>query len=440
VITNIRQYVMSYALTTWVACAYLLFSHLPGTAAMVNILVGLMLVSTVTLLVRHRIVFNAKSGLVWAFASFLVVVLASVLLSPYLEESLRPLRRDILPMVLVFVLLAAQRRNKVESDRMAQLAIWAIVAAFLLRTVLAFGDWWGQGFENDAYSIDRNIARFFDFFAIDAAIMMPVATAALLYLPMRIWARVVLGTLLVMAYVLVVISGIRAALLTVSLVTLLQLAPLLWRFKWVTLVVVSVSLAGAMTFFMPRIDKLTERYATIVTVSTYQASDQGYSSFYERRSIWKGALDMIKDRPLLGYGLGWQKFYNVAHEKGYYDKWKQSDKQIDKAVVKYFDYVNYGSANPHNVWVQILFETGVLGLLAYASMLAILCYRAIRALRHKYQAGVAQCFAYGTLAYLVSYFMINMMNGLWLGAGATLTLLAVSEMLLGTDESQPNAG
>lgn len=436
---KVPEFLQGCALTTWISCAYLLFSHLPGTAAMVNILGALMVLSTIVLLFQKRIVLNPKSKLVWAFGLFLLAVLASVLMSPYWEESLKPLRRDILPMVLLFLLLACRSRSTAEADRTAQMAIWAIVGAFACRTVLAVGDLWGQGFQHDAYSIDRAAARFFDFFAIDAAIMMPVATAALLYLPMRLGARIALGAILLAAYVLVVISGIRAALVTVSLVTLIQLIPMLWRYKLQTAVVSAICLVVATTLFAPRIDKLKERYATIFSTSTYQGNQQGYSSFYERRSIWKGAFDMIQDRPLLGYGLGWQKFYDVAYQNGYYVRWEQSDKLIDQAVVKYFNYVEKGSCNPHNVWVQILFETGGLGFITYLSMLVILVYRAFKAMKNKHGGAISQCFAYGTLAYMLSYLMINMMNGLWLGAGATLTLMIVSEILFSRKESQAAA-
>lgn len=437
--TKSRSLLNTQSVSIGIACAYLLFSHLPGTAAVVNILIALMLVSGATLLFRHQIVFNKQSGLVWAFATFLVVVTASVLMSPYWAESLKSFRRDILPMALVFLLLACQCGNSVTAKRTAKMAIWAIVAAFVVRTLLAFFDWWGQGVANDAYSINRAAARFFDFFAIDAAIMMPVATAALVYLPMRLWARLALVLILVAAYVLVVISGIRAALIAVSLVTLLQLVPLLWRYKLQTALVTAIGLVIALTMFAPRIDKLTERYATIFSSSTYQAQEQGYSSFYERRSIWKGALDMIEDRPLLGYGLGWQKFYDVAHQGGYFERWQHSDKLIDRAVVNYFKPLEKGQANPHNVWIQILFETGILGLVTYITMLGILLYRAVSTLKQKQLSPVSQCFAYGTLAYMLSYLMINMMNGLWLGAGATFTLMIVSELLLPKEERETSA-
>jgi O-antigen ligase len=297
-------------------------------------------------------------------------------------------------------------------------------------------DWLGQGIGNDAYTIDRPTARFFDFFAIDAAIMMPVATAALLNLAMRTSVRLVLGLVLLIAYVLVVISGIRAALLAVTLVTFIQLLPLIWKYKRQALLLVTVLVIAGSIFFAPRIDKLTERYSTIFSASTYQSQEQGYSSFYERRSIWKGALDMIKERPLLGYGLGWQKFYDVAHNEGFFERWQQSDKLIDRTVANYFKPLEKGQANPHNVWVQILFETGILGLLAYISMLTILLYRAFKSLKRASQSAVTRCFGSGALAYMLSYLMINMMNGLWLGAGATLALLIVSEILRNKDEAR----
>ena len=164
-------------------------------------------------------------------------------------------------------------------------------------------------------------------------------------------------------------------------------------------------------------------------MDTYVGKESGYSSFYERLSIWHGTLQMVAERPVLGYGLGWQKIYDVAVQDGYTERWAQSDQLIDRAVANYFRPLKRGEANPHNLLVQILFETGIAGLLTYSAMLLLLLWRAIRLLQRKTQVPVERWFAAATLAYMVSYLLINTMNGLWLGAGATLMLLTVSELL-----------
>lgn len=390
-----------------------------------------MLVALLMLLVRKELVLNFKSGMVQAFSAFVMCVLLGALASPYGEESLVPLRREILPMVLVFVLLVGQKsvyQNNMQ-HRVALMAGWAIIGAFVCRTFLALSDWLLQGVQNDAYSINRAAARFFDFFAIDATLMMPVVTAAILYLAMQRGLRAVLLCNVILAWVLIIVSGVRAAVVALGIVTVLQLLPWVWRNKLVAIIAVAVVSAGFVLSSPERLARIADRYATIVSADTYVGKEAGYSSFYERLSIWHGTLQMVAERPVLGYGLGWQKIYDVAVQDGYIERWSQSDQLIDRAVANYFRPLKRGEANPHNLWVQILFETGIAGLITYSVMLLLLLWRAIRLLQHKTQVPVERWFVAATLAYMVSYLLINMMNGLWLGAGATLMLLTVSELL-----------
>lgn len=416
---------------TWVCCAHLFFAHVPRTTAVVNSLVVLMVVALLMLLIKKELVLNFKSGMVQAFAGFVLCVFLGALVSPYWQESLVPLRREILPMVLVFVLLAGQKsvyQNNMQG-RVALIAGWAIVWAFVCRTILALSDWLLQGVQNDVYSIDRAAARFFDFYAIDATLMMPVVTAAILYLAMQRRLRAVLLCSIILAWVLIIVSGVRAAVVALGFVTVLQLLPWVWRNKVAALIGAAVVASGLILSSPERLARISDRYATIVSADTYMGKESGYSSFYERLSIWHGTLQMVAERPLLGYGLGWQKIYDVSVQGGYVERWVQSDQLIDRVVANYFLPLKRGEANPHNLWVQILFETGIAGLITYSLMLLLLLWRAILLLQRKTQVPVERWFAAATLAYMVSYLLINTMNGLWLGAGATLMLLTVSELL-----------
>lgn len=421
----------SQTFTTWVCCAYLFFAHVPRTTAVVNSLIGLMLLSMVVLLMRRQLALNLKSGMVRAFAAFVIVVMLGAALSPYREESLTPLRRDVLPMILVFVLLAGQKRvaQHNQQRQVALLAAWSIIGAFMCRTFLAVSDWLQQGVQNDVYSINRAAARFFDFFAIDATLMMPIAVAAILYLVKNRGVRALLLCSIAVAWLLIIVSGVRAAVVALGLVTLLQLLPWIWRHKLSALLGIAVLAVGLVASSPERLARISDRYATIVSADTYVGKEAGYSSFYERLSIWHGTLEMVAERPLLGYGLGWQKIYDVAYQDGYIERWTNSDQLIDRAVANYFRPLKKGEANPHNLLVQMLFETGIAGLFTYSLMLLVLLWRALRLLRQKTKEPAEQWFAAGTLAYMTSYLLVNTMNGLWLGAGATLMLLAVSELL-----------
>lgn len=431
-IRNLREFCTTNTFATWVACGYLFFSHVPRTTAVVNTLSAFMLLSTLALAFRGRLIIDWRSNLVRAFAAFVLVVIAGIALSPYWRESLIPFRRELVPILLAFVLLTGQRtvQEQHQQRRVALLAAWALISAFVIRSFLALGDWLVEGVHTDYYSSNHEAARFFDFFAIDASLIMPVVVAASLYLVMNRGIRALLVLSLIVAMLLIVVSSVRTALIVMLLVTLLQLLPRLSSRKvWVLLGVAVLGLVLAMSA-TNRLQKVTERYATIFSKEAYQGSEAtGASSIYERLSIWKGTLEMAAERPLVGYGLGWQKLYDAAYENGYVARWRQSPAYIDRTVANYFDTYERGKVNPHNLWVDIVFETGILGLLSYVAMLLVLFTRALRALKQGAKDSVTHWFGAASLAYLLAYGLVNMMGGFWLTSGATLMLMIVSELI-----------
>lgn len=431
-IRTLREFWGTHTFAAWVACGYLFFSHVPRTTAVVNTLSALMLMSTVVLAFRGRLIIDWRSNLVRAFAAFVLVVIVGIAVSPYWRESIIPFRRELVPMLLAFVLLTGQRavQEQHQQRRVALLAAWALISAFVIRSFLALGDWLAEGVHTDYYSSDHAAARFFDFFAIDASLIMPVVVAACLYLAMSRGTRALLVISLAIAMLLIVVSSVRTALIVMVLVTLLQLLPRLRSRKiWVLLGVALIGLLVVMSA-TNRLQKVTERYATVFTKEAYQGSEAtGASSIYERLSIWKGTLEMAAERPLVGYGLGWQKLYDAAYEGGYVERWGTSPAFIDRTVAHYFDVYERGKVNPHNLWVDIIFETGVLGLLTYTAMLLVLLVRAIRVLKQRTTDVVTHWFGAATVAYLLAYGLVNMMGGFWLASGATLMLMIVSELV-----------
>lgn len=427
---TVRNLLPSHTLATWFACAYLFFSHVPRTTAMVNIIVGLMLVTTLVLTLKGKLQIDWRSSLVRAYTAFVSVVVLGIAFSPYWQESLIPLRRELLPMTLVFLLLTSQVTVKQSGQEasVALMAIWSIIAAFVTRTALAFVDWIGQGVHTDFYTSNRSVAKFFDFYAIDASLLLPVIVAAIFTLSMKRATRGLLVASLIAGLLLILVSSVRTALVVSAVVLLVQLLPRLKSPRvWAGLAVGIVSLAIVVAS-TKRFDSVVDRYATVFAGSSYQGSEKGVSSVYERLAIWKGTLEIAAERPMLGYGLGWQKLYDAAYEGGYVARWRESDAMIDRTAANYFDQYEKGMVNPHNLWVDITFETGLLGLMSYILLLLLVFVRALKYCKCA-QTSLQIWFREAALSYLLAYGLINMMGGFWLTSGATLMLLVVSELL-----------
>lgn len=408
-----------YTLATWICFAYLFFSHIPRTAAMVNTLTGLMVVAMVVVLVRKEISIPWRSTAVRSTLTLMAIIVVGVVVSPYWRESVVYLRREILPLTLMILLLLGQKKQQSNPEALGRGIIGTIVAVYVARTLLALGNWWQQGFQYDSYSINRAAAPFVDFYAVDSTLLMPIALAVLLYWPLQKSVRYFLGAVLLVGIGLVGISAVRTALLCIILVTFFQLLPFLWKRKALTVSVLVAAILIGGVVFKPQIERLAPRYLTILNQQTYRTD----GSLVERYAIWLGTSQLIAERPLLGYGLGWQKLTQVIHQEGFYERWKNSSNELlNTWAVRYF--VNGpGGENPHNLVLQILFETGVLGLLAYLWVLGVIAFAAVKCWARRKVDANANAYAQMVVAYAMSYVIINLMNGFWLSAGGTMALL-----------------
>ena len=79
-------------------------------------------------------------------------------------------------------------------------------------------------------------------------------------------------------------------------------------------------------------------------------------SLKERLTLWTKSLSMVKEAPLLGVGLGQWKIALPLY--GRIEKYEISDRGIKEIIFQ----------RPHNDYVWVLSEIGVLGLTFYLSI------------------------------------------------------------------------
>lgn len=85
-----------------------------------------------------------------------------------------------------------------------------------------------------------------------------------------------------------------------------------------------------------------------------------------RLEIWRNSFNIIKQYPITG--IGYDNFYIAYHNGKYYKIVFETDENGHQTAKKvYYDVVD----NPHNVYLNVLVSTGILGFIPYMLLLLI---------------------------------------------------------------------
>jgi O-antigen ligase len=123
-------------------------------------------------------------------------------------------------------------------------------------------------------------------------------------------------------------------------------AALLLRGRRRALAVASVPVLAALAFSASPL--MSARFATAWHETTNAANATEYTSMGIRVVMWQNTVDLIRARPLLGYGLGGLKPAYAAHVKDRATGWK--------AIV---------TGDPHNQFLAVWVQAGLAGLLGF---------------------------------------------------------------------------
>ncbi len=377
-----------------------------------------MLLALIWLLFAKRLVVDWRSPILRVVGGLLLVLAATAAIGVEPIDSFGELRKHFLPGVLLLLLIP----GLFGEIPLLRLLLGVLALAFMLRSGLTLVEL-GHYFPD--LEAGRAEGNFIKGYSLDAGFYIPVLMALFMLGGRWRWLAP-LGLLAAFAAMLLVQS--RTPLLAVVLAVFLMLLALR---QWRTLIVcitVAAVLAGTV---MIRQAALAERLASTFSQETYDSAleTRNYSKangLAARVPIWAGVLEITASRYWQGYGFGWKKLGRIAVDQGYVARWQGMENDAFAAEEADYFSQNPSTVNPHNLYLQVYFESGLLGLATYLVMLAILFWQAVRLAWRGHETN--RVLGALALAYLVDHVTLGLSNGLLIGLGPSLALIALLEV------------
>lgn len=392
----------------WALAAYIIASPLVHNAALLNFCLFSILCATIFLAQREKIVFVIRRGkpLILSVALFFTTLIIVTAFSEYITASLEVWQKDLLAAIII-LFLASQT---VRSDRELKIIAFSLTIGILLRAIQALygishtpieaGTTWWKGY------------------AMTSCLFLPIIAATLQGSRLKHSTWFFVATAFVLCFWLLIDypnksrGPLVASLLGVFIVIALT-------FNWKSLLVYSAALLSiviAINFLQP---SALERYKSILDAKSYTSAD---GSTAERLAIWQGIREISLNRPLFGYGPNWKTLAITAKQEGHLERWKSSQDPIHQIAARYYNN-SPGTVNPHNLYWQLVYETGYIGLAAFLTMIFSLLYSAIFHIRKNKSW---QWLYLAICGFIPSYLAFSMANGVWSGLTPLFVLLGCS--------------
>ncbi len=184
----------------------------------------------------------------------------------------------------------------------------------------------------------------------------------------------------------------------------------LWQNLTILSITICVSLLALMSNILPmtvidRMQNAVQELVVIADVRGVYITPENYAVI-ERLAHWQAALNMAQDNPILGVGFG---NYDNAYEKYRLLNWEMS---LDHA---------------HNYYLNVLAETGTIGLLAYLLLFFVIIFKTWQARIHPDNTSrFITIGLLGTWVYLATHSLTDNLyvNNVFIHMGIMIGLLA----------------
>ncbi len=412
ILRQIDGFMERYRLVDISLVVYLFLLPFPRFAGIRNSAFALMVVYLTMRLINGNAGIDFRDRTVRALFILAGTILLSTAVSPYPLDSLTYVRKYLLYQMVTFFIIITRYRDL---DGLKPVLYSLIFSFATLSVVIVLKNdpsviinWLD---ELERMTPEQRKETFFLGYSLHATFYIPILIGYIYAVSESRRMKIVLVGLFFLEMVLVYLHQHRSQFVSVLLaIAVTTLVARRYRLFAVCFMVVTV-VAGIFAFTRPEV---FGRYTSLLSPETYLTNE--HRGWNERFGIWSGTIEMIRERPLTGYGYGWKKMAWVVRDGGFLERWDE-----DSDAYRYFIKHGYGGTNPHNLLLQILFEVGIIGLCAFVYFWVVVIRRVVVTVREGGGEGV-DFLKYTACGVFVAYGVVNITNGLWEETGGVLML------------------
>ena len=324
---------------------------------------------------------------------------------PFPWESLNAVRKNLFKEVIIFLVIIMEFK----SFRDIKPLFWVVVASFTAVTIASIieniaKDWELFSTLTPAVSWRATSTYFFANYADNGTFYLPFIAAWLVSVKEMSWKKWIGAGTLMVGCVLIYIYNARTHLLTVFFVVFIIML-LAKKYKLVAVFVItavlSISIVATSKY------EGSSRYKTLLSTDTY-TTDKGLTN---RLGLWLVVVEIIKERPLIGYGYGWKKLASIIQEKDSDEFWGEYPPSARNYYVDDAQLM-YGRVNPHNLPLQIIFEIGLIGFSIFLWLWGTVFWKIFKCARTGNDPQ-ARKFIISSIGVIIAFVMVNITNSLW---------------------------
>ncbi len=383
---------------------YLFLLVFPHTTTPREIAFWTAFLSWVLLRLRKSEPFITLNPIIASLSLFMAIAFISSLIGIEPFENLKRFKGELLVPFILF-LIAVTEFSSIEKIKRLLLAP---IIAFAVYTLLAIVESTNYGLQYFWDKAHREQYLWLTNYSHMAAITLPLILGIFLFVKNK-WLKYFLATFAILEFA--ILAAYRSitpflGVVSVLLLWIIFVRPRKYRLWMITFISLFIFIFTVLIYTQkdnPAINEYRIKFEKIINIPGEVRSEDGFSN---RISLWRAAVDIIKDRPLLGYGWGMKKFPKLVQQVKFLEKWR-----VDKPSV-YNTYTTYKGVNlpPHNLFLEIAIQSGLLGLAAVIIFIGIYLYSIIKETLRRSSETDNNFLVILIGGTFLSFFIMNLMN------------------------------
>ncbi len=358
----------------------------------------------VALRIKRKDPFISLNPITVSLLLFVALALVSSVIGTEPLGNLRRFKGEVFPILILFLIASTEYGSieKVKKLFIAPVASFALHSFLIIIESLDYGlrYYWDRGFRHNNMLLDG--------YGQIGITIIPITLGISLLVKNSRWKMLLLIVSLV-EFCIIAPYSFTPAVSVCSALLLFALFAQPKKIRFIMLGVISVVIVVVVLIFTVYKDN---RAVTEIKDRLYFAThpieemnkDEGFSY---RNMLWKVYMDVMKDKPVLGYGWGIKKFKKILLEKKFSDKWKTTNTHI-----YHFLFVQEKDKfyPPHNLFLEIGLQSGLLGLISFIIFIGIYTFYLIRSITYRIgetDRNFSIILIGGTL---LSFMIMNLMN------------------------------